>query len=210
VNAKPEFKGPRPPIPCVRIRQVYYSQAPAGGGVVTSTTTKAQSGVVIGNHRNGTGTVLTCAHGLDERGPVQLLILQSVVWGQIRALDRERDLAVIDCELPADYPPLRIANESPVVGTEVTIAGYGTGWWDFTYAEERTRILGKNEDPTRQGKKLLHIAAPTRHGDSGGPLVYNRELIGVHILGDDRTGWDVSVEEVNEFLVQKAGWKRRR
>jgi S1-C subfamily serine protease len=145
---------------------------------------------------------------LDEGGPVQLLVLHNEVeWGWITGIDHERDLAIIECDLPPTVAPVKLAVTSPDVGEDVTIAGYGTGLWDWTYDEAKTKIVGKDD---MRGHNLIRISAPTRPGDSGGPLIHGGELVGVHVKGDGRFGWQVPVEEVHEFLKEKAGWGRQK
>jgi S1-C subfamily serine protease len=198
------------PVACVRLRQVYVNRVVAGSIVQTAVQTTAQSGTVIWKHdKNGSAEVLTCAHGLDERGPVQLLISpDEIVWGTISSIDKERDLAVVACKLPPNITPVKLADTSPDADEDVTIIGFGEGWWDTTYAEEKTKVIGKVDNPQRKDSKLIRINAATRHGDSGGPLLYKGKLVGVHVRGDGRNGWEVPVEEVNDFLVDKAGWTR--
>src|SRR5205085_1343334 len=86
-HAQRREERPIAPLACVRIRQVYVTKTSNGQTVNTQTQTSVSTGTVIHNDGNGRGLVLTCAHGIDERGPVQLLISHSdLAWGKITAI----------------------------------------------------------------------------------------------------------------------------
>lgn len=191
-----------PPIAAVRIQQVFRVSTPQGW----QESAKVQSGAVVWKFENGMGAILTCAHGIDHTAPVHLLLSPNELeWGDVVSIDKDRDLALIHAKIPANITPIKLGSTSPLSG-DALLVGFGGDWWDSGYVEMAAKISGKTPI---NGREHLHLEAATRGGDSGGPVLHNGKLIGVHVRGDGKGhSFEVPIEEVHKFLIEKAGWKR--
>ncbi|HEY4760185.1 MAG TPA: serine protease [Thermoguttaceae bacterium] len=89
--------------------------------------------------------------------------------------DRDWDLAALAIWRP-NVQPLPVANQAPVPGERLTIAGYGSGWFRTATGQCTQYVSPGGNNPF----EMIELSAPARDGDSGGPILNDRgELAGV-------------------------------
>lgn len=164
------------------------------------------SGTVIHRGTDGSGLVLTCAHRFEKHTPVEVLVSRtSLLRGRFVAFDDQRDLALIAVERLPDVRPAGIAIDSPHVGRELKICGFGKG----EYVERKTRVV-TIQDVTydrRTARRAIRFDAETRPGDSGAGLIADRKLRGVNVAHGGQDGFAIPVETVRDFLHEKCRWR---
>ncbi len=151
----------------------------------------------------GVADVLTCAHVFPEKRPtVSVRFRQTDRWLDARlvAIDREKDVALVQVATPYGWNvrPAPLAEEAPDQGP-VTISGYGND----AFQQHKTEIIG-------QYSKWRRVSGTGRFGDSGSPVLHRGKVVGVQhgMVRGARDAVFVPIEEVNEFLVERAGWER--
>jgi serine protease Do len=89
--------------------------------------------------------------------------------------DRDWDLAALAVWRP-NVAPIPLAAQAPRPGEQLTIAGYGSGWFR-TASGQCTQYVSPGENHPFE---MVELAAPARNGDSGGPILNDRgEIAGV-------------------------------
>ena len=96
---------------------------------------------------------------------------------QIRAVDEENDLAILQVSAPGIEPLTLGDSESVVVGEKIYVSGNPLGVLEGTFSDGMiSAIRGQGAE------KLLQVTAPISQGNSGGPVLNTRgEVIGVSI-----------------------------
>src|SRR3989304_4291992 len=92
--------------------------------------------------------------------------------------DRDWDLAALAIWRP-NVQPLPVANQAPVPGERLTIAGYGSGWFRTATGQCTQYVSPGGNNPF----EMIELSAPARGGGSGGPLLHDRGGIAGVLFG---------------------------
>jgi S1-C subfamily serine protease len=150
------------------------------------------SGVVINLKL---GYVLTAAHCLDYDRPA---ITVNGRNGKIIESNPLLDLALVQF-MPKDEIEVKLAKQTPPIGSEIAIAGYSFG------SAEITVQFGRISQPLNPETKTIWIDGRIVPGQSGG-LVLNKkgELVGmtqaIYYNGASDMGAAIPVEKIADFL----------
>lgn len=94
---------------------------------------------------------------------------------QIRAVDEENDLAILQVSAPGIEPLALGDSESVVVGEKIYVSGNPLGVLEGTFSDGLISAIREFD-----GAKLFQVTAPISEGNSGGPVLNTRgEVIGV-------------------------------
>lgn len=147
------------------------------------------------------GHILTNHHVVAGAATVKVRFSESaeLQTAQVLGSSECSDLAVLKIS-SGDYSALRIAQDSPPAGTEVTAAGFPPSASDFeaaTYTLTRGIVstISPNGDSSwaAVGEEIEHDAH-IRNGGSGGPLVNESgEAVGINYAGDDELGTNYAI-----------------
>lgn len=136
------------------------------------------------------------------------------VRGRVVAVDRKRDLALVELEkLPGDAKAIAMAEESTTPGVAIDSVGNpGASDALWVYTSGKVRQVYKKQFRTGAGEhefRVVETQSPLNTGDSGGPVVDpDGKLIGI-VQAISKKGslisYCVDIEEVKEFL--ESDWK---
>jgi S1-C subfamily serine protease len=127
---------------------------------------------------NGQTLVLTANHVVSDGGACTV----GDKPARIIATDKTWDLAAIIVD--EILPTSQLSKKSPVIGDNMTCAGYGPG--DY---KENSGIVVKFGSPVSQPEQdWVIMNAPARPGDSGGPIFYADGSLGAVLWGSDSSG----------------------
>ncbi|HEX3656971.1 MAG TPA: serine protease [Pirellulales bacterium] len=131
----------------------------------------------------GHGVVLTAAHLFAEAiGPITVEFFDGQISGAtLLALDKRLDVAALWIYAPRGIDPLPMANESPKLGEQLEIWGYGPERFRSFLAVRAKPIPFFADQPGSllgaQGVENHQVTIP---GDSGGAVVWHGRLVGMH------------------------------
>lgn len=175
----------------------------------------------------GPGRFVTNAHVVrdaEQDADLRLAVVPpeggGAVYGQVVAVDMQKDLALVATDTPLQLPPLALAGGAPQDSGEVAAVGYpmnvdraqGLSIADIFSAQPPVKSRGflSGSRPSRMFDTVLHTA-PIARGNSGGPLLDScGRVIGVNSFGAESESADgefffaVSSRELVEFL-RRAG-----
>ncbi|MDP2299637.1 MAG: serine protease [Coriobacteriia bacterium] len=192
--------------------------APASASAVTSSLERAVDSVVAitsGAERIGTGVVvaedrvLTAAHVIDAASgtPAYLLAGDAMLGYRVIAIDRQRDLALLEVDLPAGTPAIVWADSAELTrGQEVLALGFPIGLTSVSL----TRGVVSSPLQTYQGVTFVQTDAAINPGNSGGPLVdLQGRFVGMSVakiaqVDVDAVGFAVPVADMLGFLAREA------
>lgn len=136
------------------------------------------------------------------------------VRGRVVAVDRKRDLALVELEkLPESAKAIELAEDSTSPGTSIdSIGNPGASDALWVYTSGKVRSVYTKRFRTGAGEhefKVVETQSPLNSGDSGGPVVgSDGKLIGV-VQAISKKGslisYCVDITEVREFLA--SDWK---
>ena len=187
---------PTPPHPAV-VRIIATEQGGASMGSGSLIARDAASGLVITNW-----------HVVRDATADPMVVFpdgfQSV--GKIQKTDADWDLALLKIQRP-NVPPVVLANQPPLPGDPLTIAGYGRG----TYRAATGKCTQYVSPGLRMPFEMVEVSVAARQGDSGGPILNQQgELAGVLFgAGWGRTSGSYS-GRVRKFLEGPASAVPRR
>lgn len=169
------------------------------------------SGTVIARFKDGSGQILTCAHGKKSGEKVTVNFhgtMGTNDQGFVSAIDEDADLAIVSVSV-CRANPIKLATIGAFEGEQVSINGYGKN----EYSERKTKIIGISKLAGLDGT-FVQIEAISRPGDSGAGLIATnagvKSLVGVNVRGDGKDGWAVPVETVHKFMKEQAELASRR
>lgn len=136
------------------------------------------------------------------------------VRGRVVAVDRKRDLALVELEkLPGEAKAIPMAEQSTTPGVAIDSVGNpGASDALWVYTSGKVRAVYNKQFRTGAGEhefRVVETQSPLNTGDSGGPVVDSEgRLIGI-VQAISKKGslisYCVDIEEVKEFL--KSDWK---
>lgn len=136
------------------------------------------------------------------------------VRGRVVAVDRKRDLALVELEkLPAAAKAIELADESTVPGESLdSIGNPGASDALWVYTSGKVRAVYMKQFRTGAGEhefRVIETQSPLNTGDSGGPVVgKDGKLVGI-VQAISKKGslisYCVDISEVKEFLA--SDWK---
>lgn len=136
------------------------------------------------------------------------------VRGRVVAVDRKRDLALVECEkLPAYAKAIEMAEKSTSPGVSIDSVGNpGASDALWVYTSGKVRSVYKKRFRTGAGEHeftVVETQSPLNSGDSGGPVVDPEgKLVGV-VQAISKKGslisYCVDISEVKDFLA--SDWK---
>lgn len=151
---------------------------PAVVRVVTplSDGTSYGSGTLVG-HTQQLGLVVTNWHVVRGATGTIMVLFPDGFHSAARILktDQEWDLAALAIWRP-NVQPVPVAAYTPQRGEFLTIAGYGSGWYQASTGRVTQYVAPNVNSPF----EMVEVSTSARDGDSGGPILNNRgELAGV-------------------------------
>lgn len=157
------------------------------------------SAVCVGTFdHDGSSVFLTAGHCIDKGGvwlapEGRWLQAEPLAWW---AAGPGKDLAIVRC---AAYKPTRtyeIGAASPVVGSDVIVAGFAHAG-QLTVAQ--TKITG-------YGRGEMHLACRGVEGVSGGPILVGRKVVGI-LTHDDTTNRCGVATNVETIIATLKAWR---
>ncbi|MCB9676800.1 MAG: trypsin-like peptidase domain-containing protein [Alphaproteobacteria bacterium] len=136
------------------------------------------AGVLVDAH----GTVATAYHCVASGGKPKVSLRDgSYSVGRVRAVDRRRDLALLDVPGFANAPFVPIADHLPEPGDDVEVFGHPFGaLLPGGFLAGTLRWSVSAGVVAAVGDRALQITAPVNPGNSGGPVVNEGgELVGI-------------------------------
>lgn len=138
------------------------------------------SGVLVEGPDNRFGWVLTAEHVTRQRREA---IVAFPSGGRYRSTvvdsDRQRDVALLRIAKPT-IAPRRVADDMPVMGAEVYLAGYPAGGAYRSWVTRRTKAY--------ENGGRLEVAGHSQNGTSGGPMIDARGCVVSIISTTQRAG----------------------
>ncbi|MBI3864002.1 MAG: trypsin-like peptidase domain-containing protein [Planctomycetia bacterium] len=162
------------------------------------------SGSVVWRYTNypDYGQVLTCWHVVDSNDPIEIIWKKKdrstlPTFARVLASDKKDDIALLECYIGNTHA-IVVAPNTPPVGTQITITGFG----ENIYTERPASIKAIENG-------LIRLDHPSRRGDSGGAVTHDGRLIGISVMlrRADYEGLAVPAEKIRHFLTSQAGWK---
>ncbi|HEX7023114.1 MAG TPA: S1C family serine protease, partial [Trueperaceae bacterium] len=174
---------PEPTPPTGELAEAYALARPASLRIEVSSDLGRRSvvtGIGSGFFISPDGLVLTAYHVVENPGK-----LTAVGPGGDRyplvlvGFDAYRDLAVLQANVPAEVPYLRLASAAPRAGSEVVAIGNSRG--DFLQPRSGVVLaLGVDAPYANFASNTIELTAALFPGDSGGPVVNEwGEAVGV-------------------------------
>jgi len=154
--------------------------------------------------------VFTCAHTIEDREPLDVLVVQRASEGRLRPIDglmwdRGVDVALLHTPLPFSVPPLAARR-----GHRVSLGEEAHFYTPMVRLRENGRVFGmslclrrsiissiqdRSMEPATAGRLMeVVIDAIVPRGSSGSPLICSHGLLGGMVFGEEmrpETGWVV-------------------
>lgn len=142
--------------------------------------------------------IITNNHVVQDRaksGVIRILFPDwSVYEATVVKTNKRWDLAALKIE-PVMTPPLELGT-NPSLKDEVTVSGYGPGW----YESDDGAVVGFYAPDSSSPGDLLRVHAEVRNGDSGGPITKNGKLVGV-LFGYSDDTYGANINQIRRFLA---------
>lgn len=152
------------------------------------------------------GLVATVAHALEVRAAVRIRdSTGATVPARIRYLDIERDLALLEPEVPLRQPDVPLELGQPMTGP-VQVMSYAD---KDLGPQARSGSIARLANITLDGVGLraaIRLEATIEPGDSGGPVIQNGQMVGM-VFASTRNvdlGWGIAANELESALVEAA------
>ncbi|PKQ20536.1 MAG: hypothetical protein CVT66_04290 [Actinobacteria bacterium HGW-Actinobacteria-6] len=170
--------------------------------------------ITAGADRIGTGfiiapnRVLTVSHVVDAAEGLQarVLVADRLEPYRVLAIDRNRDLALLEVSLPDVDPIVWGSSAALERGQDVIVLGFPIGLKSVSL----TKGVVSSPLQTFEGFTYVQTDAAINPGNSGGPLVDDQgRLVGVNVakIADvevDAVGFSIPVDDVRAFLAENA------
>lgn len=176
--------------------------------------TNAVVAITAGADRIGTGfviapnRVLTVSHVVDAAEGLQarVLVENRLEPYTVIAIDRTRDLALLEVSLPPIDPIVWGSSSELQRGQDVIVLGFPIG----LHSVSLTKGVVSSPLQTFEGSTYVQTDAAINPGNSGGPLVDEQgRLVGVNVakIADvevDAVGFSIPVDDARQFLAEYA------
>lgn len=168
--------------------------------------------ITAGADRIGTGfiiapdRVLTVAHVIDAASGLEARVLvdNRLEPYRVLAIDRMRDLALIEVSLPDSIEPIAWAEGAELQrGQDVIVLGFPIGLKSVSL----TKGVVSSPAQTYDGVTYVQTDAAINPGNSGGPLIDEQgRLVGINVAKIsgtevDGVGFSIPVDDVRMFLA---------
>ncbi|TDB39602.1 MAG: serine protease [Actinobacteria bacterium] len=176
--------------------------------------TSAVVAITAGAERIGTGfiiapdRVLTVSHVVDAAAGLQarVLVENRLEPYTVIAIDRTRDLALLEVSLPSIDPIVWGRSADLLRGQDVIVLGFPIGLRSVSL----TKGVVSSPVQTFEGSTYVQTDAAINPGNSGGPLVDEQgRLVGVNVakIADvevDAVGFSIPADDARRFLAENA------
>jgi hypothetical protein len=176
--------------------------------------TESVVAITAGADRIGTGfiiapdRVLTVSHVVDAAEGLQarVLVANRIEPYRVLAIDRDRDLALLEVSLPDIDPIVWGSSAALERGQDVIVLGFPIGLKSVSL----TKGVVSSPLQAFEGFTYVQTDAAINPGNSGGPLVDEEgRLVGVNVakiaeVEVDAVGFSIPVDDVRAFLAENA------
>ncbi len=170
---------------------------------ITAGADRIGTGIIIAPNR-----VLTVSHVVDaaEGFQARVLVENRLEPYTVIAIDRTRDLALLEVSLPPIDPIVWGTSADLLRGQDVIVLGFPIG----LHAVSLTKGVVSSPLQTFEGSTYIQTDAAINPGNSGGPLVDGQgRLVGVNVakIADievDAVGFSIPVDDARVFLAENA------
>lgn len=188
--------------------------APAHALTPLERATESVVAITAGAEQIGTGfiiapdRVLTVAHVVDAAAGLsaRVRVRDRLEPYRVLAIDRERDLALLEVSLPSIDPILWGSSADLTRGEDVIVLGFPIGLQSVSL----TKGVVSSPLQSFQGVAYVQTDAAINPGNSGGPLVNGQgQLVGINVakiaeVEVDAVGFSIPADDARAFLAENA------